>query len=266
MKRRSPLKGQSRAGTYIIRSDDGKDADIGHAIFPIVSQLQDGTFVPIGTGFFVAEQGIFVTAAHVVTAVLDDQGNVNGPFGLFQFLPGDHYYVRRIHRATRDLVADVAVGVAIPMTHNTTGAPMPNKVVALAKAPPSLGSTVCTYAYPKSTIVSGQPQVVHFEPGFFDGELLEHFPQGRDKVILLGPCFRTSMVIHGGASGGPVLGPNGTVFAVNSTGFEDDQVSYVSCISAALDLAITGIKLPGDVAPRNTTLRELIDRGFVTRR
>jgi len=266
MKHRRMLTGQAPAGRYKARAGDGKDADLGHAIFPIVTQRHDGTFMAIGTGFFVAEHGVFVTAAHVVTAVLDEHGNVIGPFGLFQFLPGEQYYVRRIHRATRHLVADVAVGVAMPMHHKVTGAPMPNKVLTLAATPPSLGSEVCTYAYPRTTVETGKPQVVRFEPGYFDGSLLEHFPLGRDKVILPGPCFRTSMVIHGGASGGPVIGPNGTVFAVNSTGVEDNDISYVSCISAALDLAIPEVRLPGDSSPRTITLRELTDRGFAVRR
>jgi hypothetical protein len=143
---------------------------------------------------------------------------------------------------------------------------MPNKVLTLAAKPPRMGSTVCTYAYPKTVIEPGKPQVVRFEPGFFDGVLLEHLPNGRDKVILPGPCFRTSIVTHGGASGGPVVDANGTVFAINSTGFEDDAVSYVACISQVLDLAITGIALPGDPAPRTVTVRELRERGFVPSR
>ena len=258
--------GQAPSGLYSAQLGDETQADLSQAIFPIVTQRQDGLFVPIGTGFFVAENGIFVTAAHVVKAVLDEQDNATGPFGIFQFLPGNHFSVRPIHRATRHLVADVAVGVATPMHHNTTGMPMPNKILTLAASPPSIGSSVCTYAYPKPDIQPGKPQVVHFKSGFFDGSLLEHHPHGRDKVVLPGPCFRTTMVIHGGTSGGPVIGSNGAVFAVNSTGFDDDQLSYVTCISEVLDLAIPGVVLPGSPTPRITTLRELSEGGFVISR
>jgi hypothetical protein len=261
--RLQPHKGQAPRGRYAAKTADGAETDLGHAIFPIVTQRDDGVFVAIGTGFFIAENGLFVTAAHVVEAVLDEQGNVTGPFGMFQFLPGGHFYVRLIHRATRHLVADVAVGVATPMHHKITGNPMPNKILTLAKEPPAIGSIVCTYAYPKTIIEPGKPQVVRFEPGFFDGNLIEHLPQGRDRVILPGPCFRTSMVIHGGASGGPVLGPNGTVFAVNSTGFEDDDLSFVSCISEVLDLAIPDVVLSDGPNPRSVTVRELRSKGFV---
>lgn len=266
MTHRLSLYGQSPPDIYSAQLGDGTQADLSQAIFPIVTQRQDGHFVPIGTGFFVAENGVFVTAAHVVQAVLDEQGNVTGPFGIFQFLSNDHYCIRPIHRATRHLVADVAVGVAIPMHHNTTGAPMPNKILTLAASPPVIGSPVCTYAYPKPDIQPGRPQVVRFYHGFFDGTLLEHYPHGRDKIVLPGPCFRTTMVIHGGTSGGPVIGSNGTVFAVNSTGFDDDHLSHVSCISEVLDLAIPDIVLPGSPIPRVTTLRELSEGGFVIRR
>lgn len=266
MARPSSLFGKALRGQYYAQTGDGADTNPSEAIFPILTQQNDGLFVAIGTGFFIAENGVFVTAAHVGQAVLDEHGNATGPFGLFQFLPPNQYYVRPIHRVTRHLVADIAVGVAAPMHHNTTGAPMPNKILTLAAKPPLVGSNVCTYAYPKTVIEPGKPQVVRFEPGFFDGLLLEHLPSGRDTVILPGPCFRTSIVIHGGASGGPVVDANGTVFAVNSTGFEDDDLSYVSCISQVLDLAITGVALPGDPAPRTTTVRELRDRGFVLSR
>lgn len=151
MSRRPPLYGQAPRGRYSARTGDGQKADLGHAIFPIVTQQQDGLFVAIGTGFFVSENGVFITAAHVVEAVLDEKGNAAGPFGIFQFLPGGHYYVRPIHRTTRHLVSDVAVGVAVPMSHNITGAPMPNKLLTLAARPPQVGSVVCTYPIPRPT-------------------------------------------------------------------------------------------------------------------
>ena len=52
------------------------------------------------------------------------------------------------------------------------------------------------------------------------------------------------MVIRGGASGGPVVGQNGRAFAVNSTGLEDDFVSFVSPVSEVLDLSLPGTWCP----------------------
>jgi hypothetical protein len=263
MTQKNQLLGKAPHRRYRAHTADGANADLTHAIFPIVTQERSGLFVSIGTGFFIAKNGVFVTAAHVVEAVLDRDGNPTGPFGLFQFLPNNNYSVRQIHRTTCHLVADIAVGVAMPMHHKDTGKPMPNRSLTIASNPPAIGSTVCTYAYPKTTIEPGKPQVVRFEPGFYDGIVVEHFPYGRDQVLLRGACFRTSMVIHSGASGGPVVGPGGTVFGVNSTGFDDKTISFVSCISQILDLAIPGVILPGSPTARSVTVRELRDRGFV---
>jgi hypothetical protein len=259
----SKLLGEAPKGAYQFHTDDGALGDPSEAVFPILSQDAKGIFSLIGTGFFIAENGIFVTAAHVISAVLDEHDNPTGPLGLFQFSPGGKYYPRPIHCATRHPVADVAVGVAWPMHHNQTGHPLPNKLLSLSTSAPGLGTVVSTYAYPKTTIQRGSPQVIHFEPAFFDGQVVEHFPNGRDRAVLPGACFQTSMVIHGGASGGPVLGPNGAVFGVNSTGFENEAVSFVSCISQILELGIPDVVVPGSHRPRLVTVRELCEMKFV---
>ena len=149
------------------------------------------------------------------------------------------------------------------MQHNTTGQPLLNKLLRLSTAPPPIGEVVATYAYPKTSILHGIPQQVHLEPTFFKGRLVESFPNGRDRTLLPGACFRTSLVIHGGASGGPVVGQNGRAFAVNSTGLENDFVSFVSPVSDVLDLSLPGVVMPGAPDARVVTIRELRDRGFV---
>lgn len=124
-----------------------------------------------GTGFFIAENGIFVTAKHVVTSVFDTHGVPRQPLVILQFGPGNTYYQRPVNMATHHAVADVAVGVAWPMRHNTTGQPLANKLLRLSTTPPPIGEVVATYAYPKTTILHGTPQQVHLEPTFFEGRL-----------------------------------------------------------------------------------------------
>lgn len=251
------------AGRYQVQAGDGRLASPDEAIFPIVSQRADGTFIAIGTGFFIAEHGIFATASHVVQEVLDGQGKSTGPFGLFQFSPGNMYVVRPILRATRHTVADVAVGVAAPMHNTKTGEPLRNKILTLAKDTPQEGSRACTFAYPKTEVIPGKPQTVRFTPGFFEGRVQRHYPDGRDTIMLPGPCYETSLVLHGAASGGPVFNEAGRVFAVNSTGYGASPVSFVACISSALDLSLDNLTLPGDLAPRPVQVKELASKGFV---
>ena len=84
---------------------------------------------------------------------------------------------------------------------------------------------------------------VLFNPDFYEGLLEEYIPNG--VVLLRGPCYRTSMVIHSGASGGPVANPSRPVFAINSTGMNGMDVSHVSRIDEILSLTLTVIYANG---------------------
>ncbi len=87
---------------------------------------------------------------------------------------------------------------------------------------------------------------------------MEYLPEGRDRVMLPGPCYRSDMVIHHGASGGPVAGPSGSVFGVNVTGFDGTDDSYISRIDELLSLEI-------DLGEgERITIQELADQGAVT--
>lgn len=257
------LPGQVDSKHFSAKNSDGAIVDPSEGVFPLVSQRPDGLFVTIGTGFFVSSNGIFITAGHVVDEVLNEQRTAMAPFGIFQFLPNDTYILRPVLGVNRHFVADVAVGIAAPMHHTKTKKPLSNKCIKLSSTPPPIGNIVFTYAYPKTIIESENPQTIRFDPGYFDGLLVESHPNGRDKVLLPGACFRTSMVIHGGASGGPVFDMNGRAFAVNSTGIDDSNISYVSCLSSTLDLEIANVTFPGNSVSRSTCIRELQALKFV---
>jgi len=68
------------------------------------------------------------------------------------------------------------------------------------------------------------------------------------------------MVIHHGASGGPVTGPSGRVFGINSTGFDGTDDFYISRIDELFSLEIeTGKGESGKIS-----IQQLIDKGVVT--
>ena len=265
MKRPPPLSGQAPRDKFKAQTGDGDPIEPQHAIFPIMSQLPSGEFRPIGTGFFVANNGVFLTAAHVIDDVLDEDGEPTAPFGIFQFAANNKYLLRPILRTNQHRIADVAVGVTAPMTHDVTGEPLKNKVLIVAGRQPTVGEPVCTYAYPKTEVAIGKVQRINFRPAFFEGKVTEFLPDGRDRVLLPGPCYRTSIVVHGGASGGPVFSSDGSVFGINSTGFEDDEISYISCVADSLSLRIRGVVLPGNTSPKSVSLQDLCDAGFIVR-
>jgi hypothetical protein len=236
--------------------------DPNEVIFPIVQQEPNGLFRLIGTGFFITDDGLFASAKHVLLDVIDEAGNQTAPIGLVQFLPGDHYLLRPILRCVSHDLADVAVGVAAPITDNT-GAPLKNKLLTLSTEHSLVGAPVATYAYPKTVFRGERPQELHFYPAYFEGRIEAYFASGRDRVVMPAPCFQTSMHVHGGASGGPVFGPNGAALGINSTGYDGTDCSFVSRIADILPLRVSGLITPRSSSSRDVVVQELADDGFV---
>src|SRR5438552_10024489 len=206
------LPGEAAPGRYEIRADDGAPAKASRGIFPSVRYDGDGHLHLLGTGFFISTTGLFVTARHVLMDTFDSKGRERYAIGMMQFLPDNIYIQRPILRCAAHPVADVAVGVAAPM-NDPSGKPLTNPVLTLNLVPPDLNSRVVTFAYPKhSNRITNNVQPIDVRPTFYDGDITEYFPAGRDRVLLPAPCYRTSMIIHGGASGGPVFSRSGGVF------------------------------------------------------
>jgi hypothetical protein len=256
------LSGSAQMGTIGAMDGDGNIADLSHVVFPILRQTSDLNFHLVGTGFFVADNGIFVTAKHVLMDVFDQSGNQTHPIVLIQFL-GGKYFIRNILRCTSHETADISVGIAAQMKHNTTGAPLTNKILRLTQRIPPIKEQVCTYAYPKTVIKHDVKQELHFYPDFFEGTIEEHYLQGRDSVLMPGPCMQTSMYIHGGASGGPVFDSAGKVCGINSTGFENSNLSFVTPISTIENLLLSEIFIPSNKSGQ-VRVSELIDGSFVS--
>lgn len=255
------LKGAVSKGKIGARDGDGNIVDPDVAIFPILKQTTEGLCL-IGTGFFIAENGIFATAKHVLLDVIDENGNQTHPIVLIQFLGGS-CVIRPILRCTSHDIADISVGIAAQMNHDTSGLPLKNKILRLTPIIPTINEVVCTYAYPKSTIQHGEIQKLYFYPDFFDGSIEELYPNGRDRILLPGPCVQTNMYIHGGASGGPVFDPSGKVFDVNSTGFENDDLSFITPIHLIENLLLENIFIPGNNSGR-VRVQELIEGAFIS--
>ena len=160
-------------------------------------------------------------------------------------------------------VADVTVGVARMIQRNQDKQLVTNPVAILDTAGPAINARVMTYAYPRfASIIGPDSQTVHFNSTCYDGYIKEHFPMGRDKTFLPGPCYQTNIHIHGGASGGPVFGPNGCVFGVNSTGIDGTDISYVSSVAAVLDLTLDEVSIEGR-SPRPVCIRDMVHAGHV---
>jgi Trypsin-like peptidase domain len=257
------LPGEAAPGRYGVRTGDGVSTDPSRAIFPIVRFMAESKVELLGTGFFISTNGLFVTARHVLSAPFDSKGRQVYPIAMVHRYQEGSVIMRPILRCAQHPIADVTVGVAAPMNRNSDGAPLTNPILTLTTASPPLQTRVVTYAYPRavSFMLGGVPSI-NWIPGFYDGEIAEYLPNGRDRVLLPGPCYRTSIIIHHGASGGPVFSPMGAVFAVNSTGFDGTEVSYVSRITEVFDLTIDDVIMDNQAA-RSVRVIEMARAGHI---
>jgi hypothetical protein len=150
------------------------------------------------------------------------------------------------------------------MKRNSDGALLQNKILTLNTDTVDPGSHITTFAYPRyENRMTESGQIFNVLPSIYDGKIIEHFPTGRDRVMLPGPCYRTNMAIHHGASGGPVFSSDGRVFALNSTGVDGTEDSYVSSIDGILDLSIDDV-VTREQAPRSVSIREIARAGYIT--
>jgi hypothetical protein len=258
------LSGAAQRGRYGFRGSDGQITDDTRAIFPILKQ-EGSDPVVVGTGFYISHNGIFVTARHCFESC-PGQISEKASFAVFHLLPGNQYTWRPVLRAWHSSIADVAVGVAAPMQHNETSGSLSNDVMTLTTERPAIGAHVATYAYAGSSFHKFEThKELRLQPDFYEGQIFDYFPNGRDKSSVNWPVFETSLHIHGGASGGPVVNERGTVFAINTSSFEGAlDVSYVTPIDFILDAIVEKVVVDINAGPVSMTIKELARRGFIT--
>lgn len=230
------------------------------AIFPIFTQTE-GALRFLATGFFIAKNGVFATAKHVVVEDNPYRAPIKNLMIVHLYTPG-HYIFRPVMRLNVHKNADVAIGVLAPMSHNKTGAQLENKVLRLTTRTPAEGSIAATFAYPNTVVDKNQMSTtIRTDTSWHFGRVIQHLERGRDSTFLPNECYRTDIVIPFGASGGPIADKNGLVFGVNSTGFQGTTDSYVSSIRCIFELRVPGSDGPeGEIDP---TVGELGKKGFV---
>lgn len=218
----------------------------------------------IGTGFFISTSGIFVTASHVVREAIDSTTSNMSGLLVVHFIPPTTFIMRNVSKITTHKRADVAVGALETLINPQTGQPLRNKILTLTTQIPSSDAEVHTWAYPNAlTIHEGKIGSVRIIPKHYSGKILEEHREGRDRIMLPGPCYCTNLGIEGGASGGPVFDSNGHVFAINSTGFDGSEIAYVSHIQSIGGLPINQYQLENGEILENVTCAALIQRGHI---
>jgi hypothetical protein len=243
--------GSAPEGQWGFEDSEGNPLNGGEATIPILEKLGHNRYKFIATGFFITDSGLFVTAKHVLESFSPER------LVAWQFLPDNEYIPRPIRAFSCHETCDVAVG---QLDRAISGELLINNKHMLTTVPPPVGEHVATFAYPNTVIEPTEiGQRLHFNPDFYEGLIEEYFPNGFG--LLQGPCYRTSMVVHSGASGGPVASPSGSVFAVNSTGVEGINLSHVSRIDEILSLTLI---VDWEDGREVISIEELSRRGQIT--
>jgi hypothetical protein len=264
------LAGAAQANLWTFLGDAGQPDINTDSIFPIIKQGKGGKFDLIGTGFFICTQSVFVTATHVLQEVLDKASKQIEPIGMVHFIPPKKekkggYIFRPITWAWHSGVADLSIGLAASAHHSKTKQPLLNKVPKLTFRRPTVGEKIVTYAYPNFRHEQeGKVQKLYFRPDFYDGEIIEYYPDGRDKILMPWPCYRTNIHLHGGSSGGPVAGADGNIFGINCRSFEPDtDISFITPIENILDGFLENVRFDYADAPSKISIKEFIERKHI---
>ena len=266
-------------------------------IAPVVKVALDGTPTLIGTAFFITRTGVIVTAKHVILDNLDEHSRDTGGIGVLCTYGPHLGAYRSLRQSYWHSSADIAISETSRFADDK-GDEILNDVLALSVAPQARDELISTQFFhddglnPDQKIANepGNPlmrwrfeidaqfqsagpstpptdgKVHRFRPAarITRGQLTNYFPAGRDSVMLPFPAFESNMPIYAGASGGPVFNTRGQVIAVNCTRFEGSDISYHTDIVCLLDLPVDNTVTASDPIPRQRTVRQLAELGFVS--
>lgn len=251
--------------------------DPGAGVIPIMKELEPGVLKIIGTGFYISRYGLFLTAAHVLSDVVDQNANAIVPSYVCHSANDREVHLRRIVGTSIYRNVDLAIGQADNYAAKYPESPLINLRAILSGRIPNCGSLVTTYAYPENKHLdfrqSESARIIRSD--YYDGKFLKEVINSEHPVLPY-RHYETSILVKSGASGGPVF-HDGAVIGVNCRGWDfgndDDALSYIIPVEAALDIEVGAIQMPEisweysqvptSMKNAKLTLRQLVQFGHV---
>lgn len=228
---------------------------------PVVHFL-DGKPQPLGTCFVISNEGLAITARHVVDEAfghyfrggnpnisIPDNEALHAIYASNEVDPDTGHFIGGplpIVRIWANSGMDIAIlQLSIP-TDTRTGKRLHLPLLQLSPGVPKVGEHIFGFGY---HTMKWTPNDSGFEANqrysASRGVIQQvHFPF-RDRAFMSFPCFETSARFDGGMSGGPIISMSGQVCGVICSSIKTDQsdgtfTSYGSLIAPALAIAIWG--------------------------
>jgi hypothetical protein len=231
----------------------------------------------IGTGFWLTEKGHLVTAWHVIRDNIGLDGVDEGPIYAMQTFSDRRVIARVLRKTAQHKTYDLALSETVgPGGYDAE----PTWTFTMTLEEPEVGDFVGTYSFLSiDQIFDGErhggittdtfaadlaiPEIglvyqLTFATRVNRGQVREIFPNGRDRVMMPFPCFRSDVPIYGGNSGGPVFDKAGRVCGINLTSYEGQDISFHMPLKGILELSARDIEfVPEDPVPRSRTVLEM---------
>lgn len=263
----------------VITNDNAGDA-IPY-ITPIIKVSLCGEVQLIGTGFFITNTGVIVTAKYVITDNIGPDGKDIGGITALHF-HNSGVASRGLLYSSLHPVYDLAICETHQYVDRAGEKVLESAPLALTLDTPAIGTPISTHSYHdgKSHIDDEKYPPVFMSTMSFNGAfsvdpskevelnfnsrvtvgyVTDHFVNGRDLLMMPFPCFQSDLPVYGGMSGGPVFDDKGRVFAVNCTRVEGTDVAYHTSLEGILDLSIRNTIISGtEDVPHDRTIRELV--------
>ena len=200
----------------------GGTTNPSESIFPIITYNPElGIWTCLGTGFFIDNYELFVTAKHVF---INNGIHEKTLYGVQSTASGERH-LRPVKRFSPNENADIGVGILGPRRLDD-GSNVSAEIATtfqIDNRPLEVGDIIRTFAFPLSKVENLDDEGTvefSFEGQWSNGQTSEIHENGCG--LLKNKCYQTTMEIKGGASGGPVL-RNNLVVGINSTGYEFDE-------------------------------------------
>lgn len=206
-------------------------------IFPLIMEV-DGAFLPIGTGFVINPNGLFISASHVLLEAKKKATRKINEYGKFY----DHFELHAIY-VSNELHpnSDNFIGGPISVSHIwipdhldigfgwlnlpkriSDGSPVLLSSVRIHPGLPAIGSRIAAIGYyeMEGYLSTENEPLVNYatRTALASGTIQEIHPEYRDRGMLKFPCFRTNARFEPGMSGGPIFTEDGSVCGVVCAG------------------------------------------------